>query len=456
MKYFILFISFKLLENIIHILITNNLYKKLGISYIKYCIPFYNIIVILKIIKKPLWLSFFIIFPVTSNILYLFLWKQLISLFGKNKIIDNILFMLSIGIFYTGYVNFSKNTKLSKNLDINNNSRSYIIPIILALFLNSYLINIFFIPTSSMEKTILVGDFVLVNKINYGLRILKVPSYLSIFNYYNNNFLSLLRPSYFRIFKINKIKRNDIVVFNFPKKYNNIFEKKDNYLKRCIGVPGDLISIINGVLFVNNKKEYNTSQKQQSYLITTINKPLDLGYLKNKMDLEEVNIFYKKKNIFHYKIMLTKKKVNYIKKIFKNIISIKPIIYPISLMENLIFNDCSINRDFFGPLYIPKKGELIEITKKNYSIYKNILEYENIKIINKNLKKYYKVNNNYYFMMGDNRHNSYDSRYWGLVPEDNIIGKLSFIWMSIDWDQQDPFNFSYWKIRYNRLMTKVK
>ncbi|WP_223843703.1 signal peptidase I [Blattabacterium cuenoti] len=334
----------------------------------------------------------------------------------------------------------------------------YLFSMICYFITHHYLIQPFMIPTSSMEKTLLVGDFILVSKIHYGLRMPITP--ISIPFIHNKiignvrSYISWIHWPYYRIPSIQPIQRNDLVVFNLPTdKKNNMIDRKENYIKRCMGLPGDIVQIQKGICFVNHKKEKGFLTQEKSYIVQTHNSPLNEKFLKSKMDIEEINFIKKIKNNYFYQIMLTRTNAIRIQKIFKNIFCIKKQIDPIYFKENSIYNNTypKWNRDFFGPLYIPKKGDTIQWNSKNIDVYKHILLYEHPD----NHQKHYKLKNNYYFMIGDNRDNSYDSRYWGLVPEDHILGKPIFIWMSIDWIRNHPLNLFSWKIRWERVMKSM-
>ncbi|WP_185869120.1 signal peptidase I [Blattabacterium cuenoti] len=460
-QYFISSGIFLFIEYIIHIFGTWKLCQKSGIRLWKIFIPIYNLFVLLKTYNRSIWFIFFLLNPLTSIILLFILWTDLIRSFGRGTKKDIILLFFSAGI-YIYYINFFVKTKFLGIEKEKEDNTGILLSIIFSFIIHTYVVQPFVLPTSSMEKTLLVGDFILVSKIHYGLRMPMSP--ISIPFTHNKiignikSYISILQWPYFRLTPIQDIQRNDIVVFNFPKDFNHkIIDRKDHYIKRCIGLPGDSISIKNGVLFVNQKKENFISEKQESYFIKTENIPLNIEYLKNKMDIEDIELVEEKNDEYFYKIMLTKEKVFQINNFFDNIIFIKKNIFPNSFQENSIFpNHYGWNRDFFGPLHIPKKGELIKLNLKNIHIYNEIINYEKGKKINKPSEEYYKIKNNYYFMMGDNRHNSYDSRYWGFVPEDHIVGKPIFIWMSIDWDRNNPLNLFNWKLRWNRIMKTIK
>ncbi|WP_185866093.1 signal peptidase I [Blattabacterium cuenoti] len=459
-QYFIFSGVFFLFEYIIHILGTWRFYQKSGINSWKIFIPIYNIFILLKTYNRSIWYMFLLLTPLTSIILLFILWIDLIHAFGRGRRKDIFFLFFSAGL-YIFYINFFEKIQKIEKIKKKEDNTGILLSIIFSFITHTYIVQPFVIPTSSMEGSLLVGDFILVSKIHYGLRMPMSP--ISIPFTHNNivlnvrSYISILRWPYFRFPPIQSIQRNDIVVFNFPKDSNHkIIDRKDHYIKRCVGLPGDLISIKKGVLFVNHRKENFLSEKQQAYLIKTENVPLNTEYLKDKMDVEDVELIEEKNDEYFYQIMLTKKKAVQINNLFDNVVFIKKNIFPIQFQEDYIFpNYSGWNRDFFGPLHIPKKGELIKLNSKNIHIYNEIITYEKGKIVNNSSKGYYKIKNNYYFMMGDNRHNSYDSRYWGFVPEDHVVGKPILIWMSIDWDRKNPLNFFSWKLRWNRIMKKM-
>ncbi|WP_341655606.1 signal peptidase I [Blattabacterium cuenoti] len=461
-KYLIFSGIFLFIEHVIHILGTWKFYKKFGIPSWKIFIPIYNIFILLKIYKRSICWIFLLLIPLTSIILIFILWMDLIFTFFKKTKTNFFLFFLSAGL-YIYYINFFKKIPIFKieNIKKKEENIGILLAMIFSFITHTYIVQPFVIPTSSMERTLLVGDFILVSKIHYGLRMPISPIYIP-FTHNNiigniKSYISIFQWPYFRFSSIQSVQRNDIVVFNFPKDHNHkIIDRKDHYIKRCVGLPGDLISIKKGILFVNHKKERSFLEKQQAYFIKTENIPLNVEYLEKKMDVKDIEYIGERNNEHFYQIMLNEKKAVDIKNLFENIIFIKKYILPIHFKEHYIFpNHFDWNRDFFGPLHIPKKGEFLKLNSKNIHIYNEILNYEKVEKIDIVSKKYYKVKKNYYFMMGDNRHNSSDSRYWGFVPEDHIVGKPIFIWMSIDWDRKSPINIFSWKFRWDRIMKTI-
>jgi signal peptidase I len=347
--------------------------------------------------------------------------------------------------------------------------------IIAATLVHTYFMQPYTIPTSSLEKSLLIGDFLFVSKFHYGARIpmttiaapmvhdtiplLKVKSYLK-------------KPQlpYLRLPALQKIKQNDIVVFSWPvdtveqffKKTNRRIrkpiDKKSNYVKRCVGIAGDSLEIRDGYVYINGKKNVlpDRAKLQFKYLVNTDGNQLSVNSLKNRYHVREGQRIQDG----NYILNLASDDANRIKN-NPTVQSISKNISPKGQRENVFPNVASLNwnRDNFGPIYIPESGKTVVLNKKTLPFYKQIIvEYEknDLKVqgddifINGKKADSYTFKQNYYWMMGDNRHNSEDSRYWGFVPFDHVVGKPVFIWFSYN---KDGKGLS--KVRWERLFTTV-
>ena len=365
--------------------------------------------------------------------------------------------------------------------------------VIAATILRTFLIEAYTIPTSSMEKSMLVGDFLFVSKLSYGPRVPMTPIAFPLVHHTmpltgGKSYSEIINIPFYRMKGLNKVERNDCVVFNWPaENKGRPIDKKDNYVKRCVGLPGDIIEIKNGNLFINNlpHNEPRGMKKQARYKVTSKTR-LNQQLLYEKYDINtnyNINISipnensdfagpdYLKDNIFEYNfnatsdVVLDLKTQPYILEVKKQINGSRTKMFSsnwqLSNPNKFLYNNpYDWNEDNYGPLIIPKKGETINLTIDNLPLYKDIIErYEknNLKIsknviyINNKPTKAYTFKMDYYWMMGDNRHNSADSRVWGFVPEDHIVGKALFVWMS--WDKRAK---GLKKIRWNRLFKSVK
>ncbi len=342
-----------------------------------------------------------------------------------------------------------------------------IFAVIAATILRTFLIEAYTIPTSSMEKSMLIGDFLFVSKIAYGPRVPMTPIAFPLVHHTmpifgGKSYSESIKLPYHRMKGLGKIKRNDCVVFNWPaEKLGRPIDKKENYVKRCVGLPGDIVELRNADLFVNKKpqEEYEGMKKQWHYNITTNGTSLNTNILYKKYDITEGG-YGRNKN--EYNLTLTKENRDALST-FPNVMKVERRIEEENVYADYIFphdKNYNWNIDNFGPITIPSAGSIIELSTKNISLYKDIIErYENNKVevidkeiyINEKATNKYTFKMNYYWMMGDNRHNSADSRFWGFVPENHIVGKALFVWMS--WDKNAK---GLKKIRWNRLFSSVK
>ena len=339
--------------------------------------------------------------------------------------------------------------------------------VIAATLLRTFLIEAYTIPTSSMEKSMLIGDFLFVSKVAYGPRVPMTPIAFPLVHHTmpignGKSYTEAVQLPYHRMKGLGEIKRNDCVVFNWPAEtLGRPVDKKENYVKRCVGVPGDKIELIDAQLMVNDapQEEPEGMKKQWHYNVSTKGTGLNPNILYEKYDITEGG-YGRNKN--EYNLTLTNESRDAIQN-FTNVTSVKRQYEKGGIYADYIFphdKNFKWNVDNFGPITVPAAGETVSITTENLSIYKDIIErYENNKLevvageiyINDKVATTYTFAMDYFWMMGDNRHNSADSRFWGFVPENHIVGKALFVWMS--WDKNAK---GLNKIRWNRLFSSVK
>ncbi len=408
-----------------------------------------------------------------------------------------VIYDLYISKYFYKYV-WSKNEKLCEISSLYRNiyewGNAIVFATVVATLIHIFFFQMYVIPSSSMEKSLLVGDYLYVSKVTYGPQMPNTPvafpfvHHTMPFSQTKKSFSEAIKLPYKRLKGLRQIERNDVVVFNFPagdtvlvenqavtyydvlrdyqeqygkqkgrelleKQYNIVYrpvDKRENYIKRCVALPGDSIKIVDGELFINGKVQDKVVEKQYCYSINT-SEPL------SQYAIDELGITEISGSGNNYFSPLTDQMVERLLKM-KNVKSVTRFI----ATDESFPHDPHYKwtADNMGSLWIPKKGATISLTQENLPLYERIidvyedndLEVKNGEIfINGEKAESYTFKMDYYWMMGDNRHNSADSRYWGFVPEDHIVGKASFIWMSADQRGSFPTN-----IRWNRLFNKVK
>lgn len=474
---------FFLIVQVIHFLGTWKLYESAGRKRWEAAIPVYNAIILMKIIGRPTWWTVLLFIPIINLIMFPVVWVETLRSFGKKTTTDTLLGIFTFG-FYIFYINYTQplNYITDRSLQPENRTAdtvsSLLFAVIVATLVHTYFIQPYTIPTSSLEKSLLVGDFLFVSKMNYGARVPMTTVALPMVHdtipfLKRKSYLSWPELPYLRLPALHSINRTDIVVFNWPAdtvykfrdntglRVDKPIDKKSNYVKRCVGIPGDSLSIKDGIVYINGKELIlpERAKPQFSYKVALDGKtPIDFEYLFKDMDITDGAGFIddqKKDTLFIAALTAAGAER------LKNVPGITAVNRIISKdVENGIFPHINKwNRDNFGPIYIPQKGKTVALTMETLPFYKTIItDYEGNKLnvngseilINDKVVTTYTFKQDYYWMMGDNRHNSEDSRYWGYVPENHIVGKPIFIWLSIDSNAKGLD-----KIRWERLFTTV-
>jgi signal peptidase I len=321
---------------------------------------------------------------------------------------------------------------------------------ILFAFVTIILFRIFFfeaftIPSASMERSLLTGDYILVSKLSYGPRIPMTPLSFPFahqrlpFTESTNSYLDWLKIPYLRLFGSPAVHRNDVVVFNYPMEDERPVDQQTYYIKRCVAISGDTLEVKDGQVYINGKYNDQPEKLQFNYKVLTDADTINSDTI-SKLGITEGG---KMRNKGEYWFTMDMDHAEEIKKV-PHVVNVSALIEKKGSYSDYMFpeNEHFLwNVDFFGPLYIPKAGDSVKLTIDSLPLYdriisvyeKNDLRTSNDSIfINNKYATHYKFKMNYFFMMGDNRHNSADSRFWGFVPEDHIVGKTVLVVMSID------------------------
>jgi signal peptidase I len=484
------------------------IFEKAGHPGWKTAVPFYNLYIWLIIINKPMWWYIFLIIPFINVFMVMLMIVELVKCFNKHELWEQGVAV----IFPFGYLPYlglssnekyipAENRKKIKKTWVREWVDAIIFAVIAATIIRTFLVEAYTIPTSSMEKSLLRGDFLFVSKISFGPKIPNTPISFPFVHHTmplskdRKSFVEWIKLPYYRFPGFAKIKNNDVVVFNYPegdtvstvfqsnisyyrlikevgrenilrnpRKYGNIIyrpvDKRENYIKRCIGIAGDSLQIINQDVFINGKKLDFPPDGQFKYYVDA---PKGINEkFRDEIDITDEDYDIWKGDQFHELPLSAKAaaelqkrpSINKVEKSVDRAGNWTPYLFPFDSLYPW-------NVDNYGPIYIPKKGATVNLSVKNISLYSRIIDvYENndLKIsgdqiiINGQPATTYTFKMNYYWMMGDNRHNSADSRFWGFVPEDHVVGKASFVWLSLDPEK----SWTEGKIRWNKLFRIIK
>jgi signal peptidase I len=516
---------------LIHFFGTWKLYQKAGFKSWQAAIPVYNAIVLMQIINRPKWWVVMLFIPIINLIIFPIVWVEIARSFGKNSTTDTLLTLLSFGLYiyvinYRDQSDYIENRSLQPRTAFGEWFSSILFAVVIATLVHTYFIQPYIIPTGSLEKTLLTGDFLFVSKYHYGAR---VPQTAVSFPMVHDtipvvkirSYLKNPEIPYMRLPRLQKIKRNEIVVFSWPAdtvrqffrkeaRVDKPIDKKSNYVKRCVAIPGDTLEIIDGIIHINGEQTVLPDRAKPLYGYTAYSKTgisarelikqgiKDLNRrfrIENDITQQQLNaLFANNINVIRQGDMLIaitgsrgiprslirkeRLRVTELRETKKTVfltldeansltnnISLDSLVRNINQTKtyntNFFPNDIRYNwnEDNFGPIVMPKQGITVVITMENIALYKKLIrDYENKSLEEINGTYYidgkatdtYTFEKDYFWMMGDNRHRSEDSRFWGFVPDNHIVGKPIFIWMSIDGIND---GISNWKVRWDRVFT---
>ncbi|MFO7723687.1 MAG: signal peptidase I [Bacteroidales bacterium] len=492
-------------------------FPKAGKPFWGALIPVYNIYLWLRIIGKPLWWFIFLIIPFINIFMVMLMLVETAKTFRKYQMWEQGAAVI-FAFIYIPYLGLSRQEEYTHPRDLppfkKTRAREWadaiIFAVVAALIIRTFLIEAYTIPTSSMEHSLLVGDFLFVSKYAYGPKAPNTPLTIPFTHHTapivgGKSYSEAIKLPYHRFRGLGDVKRDDAVVFNYPsgdtvilgedalnyyiavqeaeiqarsqrgsdyrpgmgrqnlwRQFPNRIiarpvDKRENYIKRCVAIAGDTLQIREREIYINGKLNPAPSGVQFSYIVITDG----TGYIHDlwkRYGITDVSQF-----MHGYLIHTTPEIAGIIAG--SSIPGIKSIaLFPQAPNRSIFPQDTTLfnwSLDDFGPVYVPRAGDVIKLTKENIAFYRRAIEvYENNTLeivddkvlINGAETDQYTFKMNYYWLMGDNRHNSLDSRYWGFVPEDHVVGKAVFVWLSLD-KNKDWFGG---KIRWKKVFRKVK
>lgn len=453
------------------------LFKKAGKQGWEAIVPFYREYVMAQLVGRPTWWVILLIIPIVNIFIFYGLYLDLIKSFGKRRFWENAAAVLvpfivlpmwgrDSTVKYLGQPNtedFKKNYPYKKSVG-REWADAIIFATVAASLIRGFLIEAYMIPTGSMERSLLIGDFLFVSKLNYGPRIPNTPLAFPFAHHTmpitgGKAYSELIEIPYKRLPGFESIERNDVVVFNFPMEadapFNRPVDKRENYIKRAVAMPGDVVEMKAGKLYVNGQLGFDSDDVQSAYIVYANESGLNPDILKDKR-YENMALPDENGNLVAYLLHVTKKEIEDVKG-WSNVKQVVPYnndspAFPKDEQYNWNFHN-------FGPLTIPQKGKAVALNKLTLPIYQRLITvYEGNTLesredgiyVNGTKTDSYMVKMDYYWMMGDNRDNSLDSRDFGFVPEDHVVGKALFTWMS--WDTDGTFLS---KIRWNRIFKGI-
>jgi len=505
------------------------IFEKAGVLSWKAFIPMLNYWEWNKIIDKPVW-WFLILFVPFLNIFMVFLMiVETAKTFGKFDLLSQGASVI-FPFIYLPYLGFSQKEKYvfpDKRIIYKKSATrewvdAIIFAVVAATIIRTFMLEAYTIPTSSMEKSLLVGDFLFVSKLAYGPKVPNTPIAFPFVHHtlpltqFTKSYLEWIKLPYYRFPGFGNVHRYDAVVFNYPSGDTVILEvqnqdyyqilreteskfkqqygdkykpgmgrkylwdkytitarpvdKRENYIKRCMALPGDTLTIVDKQVYLNGQKTFNPPNMQFNYMVSPEGRNFSQAEITKLTENIGVSEFW---NYIGNTILmpLSEKQATILKSnprvssIEKTLEPKGQIYIPMGGITSPIFphdpEHFKWNQDNFGPLVLPKAGATVKISHENIALYRKIIgTYDGNDLVEKDGKIFingseatsYTFKQDYYWMMGDNRDNSADSRFWGFVPEDHIVGKAVFVWLSLDKDK----GWFSGKIRWNKCLRTVK
>ncbi|MBW8358310.1 MAG: signal peptidase I [Weeksellaceae bacterium] len=514
MSYFLTYTVYVLIVSVLMGLSTWKLFKKMGYNPLFAFVPFYNYYIIQKETEQPKWWVALAYLPIVGPIMMTVFHMALMRKFGKTSFMEKLLTVI-LPFIYMAFVNYSKDAEVENADDLylteeEKNAKkkdsflgSITFAVVFATIIHVFFTQPFGIPTGSMERTLLVGDFLFVNKMNYGFRMPMRPvaipflqgTILDTGEKGNpkddpKSYAEGIKLPYLRLPGWEKPKRNDIVVFNYPDDSVHVaIDRKDPYVKRLVAQPGDVLEFKAGKLFINGKPEVRMgdAQVQHAYEVVTSSQ-LDVPALYDIYGFLPVQE-HQRGSGFYYRFQgltdQTAKEIGALPQVVTMTEAIEPqgkkdiSYYPdmqksieaqemvwskkVNTSSTIFPNNKNWNVDWYGPLRIPQKGDVLQLTAQNLPDYeKLIVKHEANTLASKNGKimingretSTYTVKYDYYMMVGDNRDASLDARFFGYVPETHIVGKPMFTWLSVEGlfsDAGSTYQADGKKIRWDRM-----
>lgn len=472
----------------------SGMFKKAGVAGWKAFVPFYNLWIMTELAGMKKYWFFLQFIPIVGWFITIAILIEFVKAYGKFTFWEHALTVL-LSFVYFIYIGFNKTDKYLGAESIAAHKKSTvrewvdaaIFAIVAAGLIRMFLFEAYVIPTPSMERSLMVNDFLFVSKTAYGSRVPNTPLAFPLVHhtlpvFKTKSYLDIIQLKYRRWFAT-PVKRNDVMVFNLPvgdtvindeenfgskityydairmaggdrqkiwDNYGDIIitrpvDKRENFIKRCVGIAGDTLEIRNGIVYINGKINDIPPASETNYELKTKGQPLDFAMLEEQYGIRESEGEVRSAGGNVYEIFLTKEQLPVFSKL-PFVESIAPLLATYNSKGSAggeVFpydtTYCKWTIDNFGPLYIPKKGATIQLTPAVYSRYERVIRtYEGNDFEMKNGKFYvngketdrYTFKMDYFWLMGDNRHNSLDARYWGFVPEDHVVGKASLIFFS--------------------------